>query len=102
MMAAGFLDDPEDELGRALNPHVHLLRELLARHCRVLSGQPGIGKTTEVDQLSAVALEWLQSNETLIPLTGRLLHSPEELRRRTVESEQWHSAISEADAFASC
>jgi hypothetical protein len=90
----GFLDDPEDELGRALNPHVHLIRELLDRHCLVLSGQPGIGKTTEVDQLAAEAVEWLQPNETLIPLTGRLLHSPEELRRRTVESEQWNSAIS--------
>ncbi|HKP01924.1 MAG TPA: hypothetical protein VJU77_01060 [Chthoniobacterales bacterium] len=91
----GFLDDPEDELGRALNPHVHQLRDLLTRPCLVLSGQPGIGKTIEVDELAAKATEWLQPNERLIKLTGRLLHSPEELRRRTIESAAWTSTITD-------
>ncbi len=61
----GFLDDPEDELGRAMNPELHLLSELLARSCLVLSGQPGIGKTTEVDALAARSMEWLAPDETL-------------------------------------
>lgn len=89
----GFLDDPEDEFGRALNPHVHLLPELLNRHCLVLSGQPGIGKTTEVNELESKSAEWLQPDETLISLTGRLLQSSEELRRKTVEAAKWKSAI---------
>ena len=90
----GFLDDPEDDFSRALNPHVHRLRDLLNRSCLVLSGQPGIGKTIEVDELAAKPNEWLVPNETLIPLAGRLLRSPDELRRRTIESAAWKSALS--------
>ena len=91
----GFLDDPEDELGCALNPNVHRLRDLLERPCLVLSGQPGIGKTTEIEELATNSAEWLRPNERLIKLTGRLLHSPEELRRKTIESPLWKSTIAD-------
>jgi hypothetical protein len=89
----GLLDDPEDDFGRALNPNVFLLDELLSRSCLVLSGQPGIGKTIEVDLLETRSSEWLRADEILVKLTGRLLHSPEELRRQTIDSARWRDAI---------
>ena len=49
----GFIDDPEDDFGHALNPAVFSLAELLARPCLVLSGQPGIGKTQRSLRLSS-------------------------------------------------
>jgi hypothetical protein len=89
----GFMDDPEDDFGRSLNPKVYHLNELVARRCLVLSGQPGIGKTIEVGVLAKHPNEWLADDERLIVLTGRLLYSPEELRRKTVESPEWRGAL---------
>jgi hypothetical protein len=90
----GFMDDPEDDFGRAMNPEVHLLSELLPRSCLVLAGQPGIGKTTEVETL-AEDVSWLAPNEVLIQISGRLATSVEELRRRTVDSPRWKTALAE-------
>jgi hypothetical protein len=89
----GFIDDPEDEFGHSLNPEVVRIAELLARPCLALTGQPGIGKTNEVQALEKSPGEWLAPDEKLIFLTGRLIHSPEELRRRTVDSQEWREAL---------
>lgn len=89
----GFLDDPADDFGRAANPDVKELRELLPQPCLVLSGQPGIGKTTEVESLRQNPSDWLEQDETLIAFSGRIITSEEMLRRETVESPRWKHAI---------
>lgn len=41
----GYLSDPEAEYGRLLNPELALFPEIDSKHCLVLLGEPGIGKT---------------------------------------------------------
>ena len=41
----GYLYDPETEFGRLLNPELALFPEIDGKHCLVLLGEPGIGKT---------------------------------------------------------
>ena len=91
----GFLDNPEGSFGRAINPELRTIDELLDRSCLVLSGQPGIGKTTEVDALVERSPEWLAPDETLISFHCRTLVSEESLRRETVEAPAWTKALAE-------
>jgi predicted NACHT family NTPase len=41
----GYLSDPETEYGRLLNSELVLFPEIASKHCLVLLGEPGIGKT---------------------------------------------------------
>src|SRR5687767_2462345 len=47
---AGFLIDPETEYGRHLQPNAIALNRLDEAPCLVLLGEPGIGKSTSVEQ----------------------------------------------------
>lgn len=46
----GFLYDPESEYGDRLNPHVRKFDQIAATPCLVLLGEPGIGKSHELEQ----------------------------------------------------
>jgi hypothetical protein len=46
----GFLYDPESEYGDTLNPHVQKFDQMAATPCLVLLGEPGIGKSHELEQ----------------------------------------------------
>ena len=51
---AGFLYDPADELGRHVNPCLRTLPELLSEAGPlVLCGEPGLGKSTELEAVRA-------------------------------------------------
>ena len=49
--AGGFLTDPLSEFARFYPLNVFQLDDLLQRHCLVLCGEPGMGKTAELDEL---------------------------------------------------
>jgi len=95
----GFMDDPEDIYGRAMNPEVHSLPDLLSSPLLVLTGQPGIGKTTEVDRLASQASTWLSHGEELVHVRGRIITSDEALRRETVDSPKWRRTIAEGGSI---
>ena len=46
----GFLYDPESKYGDTLNPHVRKFDQIAATPCLVLLGEPGIGKSHELEQ----------------------------------------------------
>ena len=89
----GFVDDPEDEYGALMNPAVRPIDDLLSLPCLVLGGQPGIGKSTEIDRLQARRSEWLRPDESLI-IAGCLdIDSTSALLRDTVESRAWRETL---------
>ncbi len=49
--AGGFLSDPISEFGHFYPLNVFPIDDLLQRHCLVLCGEPGMGKTAELDEL---------------------------------------------------
>jgi len=48
----GFLVDPEGNLGRFLYPEALSVEAALSRRCAVLLGEPGIGKSTELERIN--------------------------------------------------
>ena len=53
----GFLTDPEDELGARLNPNARSWSALAEQPCLVLLGEPGMGKSTEVERAACARVE---------------------------------------------
>lgn len=45
---SGFLYDPDDQYGKALNPDLVTLKDIIDVPCLVLLGEPGIGKSTTI------------------------------------------------------
>ena len=48
----GFLADPEGRHGTFLNPSALRFESVSSRRCAVLLGEPGIGKTTELERVN--------------------------------------------------
>ncbi len=48
----GFLADPEGKYGAFLNPSALTFEAVSSRRCAVLLGEPGIGKTTELERVN--------------------------------------------------
>lgn len=48
----GFLADPEGKHGRFRNPDAVPVTEVLSHRCAVLLGEPGIGKSTELERVN--------------------------------------------------
>src|SRR6185436_151893 len=48
----GFLADPEGKHGSFLNPSALPFESVSSRRCAVLLGEPGIGKTTELERVN--------------------------------------------------
>ncbi len=91
----GFLVDPEDEYGKFSNPHLCSTEELAPYRCIILSGQPGLGKTIEVEKLEKVTIRAAnQSSDTIIGFHCRSIASHEALRRATIGAPIWKTTIS--------
>jgi hypothetical protein len=82
----GFLDDPDSDFGRHLNPAVHELDALLARSPLVLCGEPGIGKTTALSNLRT-KLE--AAYDSVLWLEFRAIPDVGTFVRRTIETSIW-------------
>ena len=89
----GFLTDPEDKYGSIANPTVRRLSQLLPEAGPlVLCGEPGIGKSTELENVRAV-LEGERDarGEVLRWIVFRDVADVTEFRRLTVDSPQWQA-----------
>ena len=83
----GFLTDPEDRYGRHANPNVARLDSLLPRvGPTVLCGEPGIGKSTELEGVRAVLAP---EGEFLRWIVFRDVADVTDFRRRTVDHTLW-------------
>jgi hypothetical protein len=82
----GFLDDPENDFGRHINPAVCELDALVERSPLVLCGEPGIGKTTALRNLR----EKIESiHEKALWIDLRSIPDPGTFVRRTSETKLW-------------
>ena len=90
---SGFLTDPEDKYGSIANPTVRRLSQLLPEvGPLVLCGEPGIGKSTELENVRAI-LEGERDarGEELRWIVFRDVADVAEFRRLTVDSSQWQA-----------
>jgi len=86
----GFLTDPEGELyARLLNPHLVTFDKLLNEKCLILWGDPGIGKSTVLQQGKSALESSLGTNDKLIWLDFRDVPNEQVFARRTFESITW-------------
>ena len=71
-----FFEDPQGLVGQHLHPQAAILPEITPETwLLVLCGEPGLGKTTELDLLRASLPATLGENERLIHLKARTFES---------------------------
>ncbi len=87
----GFLADPEDDYGSYFNPSLRSLAEMLPEvGALTLCGEPGIGKTTELDRVRAIVEADHASNGGAVCwLNFQEIAGFADFRRCTVESDTW-------------
>jgi hypothetical protein len=90
-----FLDDPEGDFGRHLNPNVRSLDELRDRPCLVLLGEPGMGKTSTLEAERA-GLEALYEKDNCIWIKFRDIPDNATFTRRVFDSTAWKAWIAGA------
>lgn len=61
----GFLEDPTGEFGKYVSPNLATLEDLRKVGCLILVGEPGIGKSTEIEDLYHATQEEVGEDHTL-------------------------------------
>ncbi|MDB6066258.1 MAG: hypothetical protein JWR26_2466 [Pedosphaera sp.] len=85
----GFLSDPDGEFSRLYNPELSTLEQLLTEPCLILCGDPGIGKSTMIQE-AKVALQHSVGNDGhVVFLDFRRLPNESFFARRTFDSAEW-------------
>lgn len=85
----GFLTDPEDEFAKLYNPELFTLDQLLAESCLILCGDPGIGKSTVIQQHEDTLNSSLGENGHFILIDFRDIPSDTAFNRWTIDSPEW-------------
>ena len=62
----GFLEDPTSKFGKYFNPNLVILESLANVNCLFLLGEPGIGKSTEIEDLSSATSAAKGEEHTLL------------------------------------
>lgn len=79
--SAEFFEDPHGLYGKHLHPHTANIFEITPETgLLVLCGEPGLGKTTELDQLRERLTTSARENERLIDLKARTFESFQDLQ----------------------
>lgn len=86
-----FLVDPQTVYGKHFQPHVLTLSEITPDSgLLVLCGEPGLGKTTEIEQLHANLTVTLAEDKKLIHLKARDFGSLPDLEGYLEKQPAWH------------
>ena len=67
----GYLSNPDEEWGKACNPDLLTLEEISDIPCLVLLGEPGIGKSRELDKLQNLTEQKISFEDQVLPLNLR-------------------------------
>jgi hypothetical protein len=86
--AGGFLSDPVSEFGDLYPLNVFPLDDLLQRHCLVLCGEPGMGKTAEVDELGK-RLRTVPNASQVLRVDFRSCLDGGDFHKKIFQSAQW-------------
>src|SRR5689334_20527711 len=84
----GFLSDPVSEFGHLYPLNVFPLDDLLHRHCVILCGEPGIGKTRELDELEA-RLVTIANAPQVLRVNFRSCLDGADFHKKVFESRKW-------------
>ena len=88
----GFLSDSDSEFGKYINPEMKLLEELLPIPCLVLLGEPGIGKSTIINEQRQVLQGQGEKNDLeILWLDLRSIGSEQRLVQKLFESPIFRS-----------
>ncbi len=71
----GYLCDPESEYGHLLNPELVGLEAIADVPCLILLGEPGIGKSREMENLAKYTRETIEPSHQLLELNLRSCNS---------------------------
>lgn len=85
----GFLTDPESEYTRFYSPELYTLDQLAAESCLILCGDPGIGKTTVIQQHKDVLKSSLGERGHFMLIDFRDVPSDSAFSRWTFDSIEW-------------
>jgi hypothetical protein len=64
----GYLSNPDEERGKAYNPDLLTLEEISDAPCLVLLGEPGIGKSQELDKLRNYTEKVIDKDDCILSL----------------------------------
>jgi hypothetical protein len=85
----GFLTDPEDEFAKLYNPELFTLDQLVTEPCLILCGDPGIGKSTVIQQHKNALRSSLGEHGYFILIDFRDVPSESAFTRWTFDSPDW-------------
>ena len=99
--SAEFFEDPAGVFGKHLHPEAATLSEITPdTGLLVLCGEPGLGKTTELDLLRENLAATCGEHERLIHLKAREFGSFPDLQSCLEDLPAWHAWITGGDSFA--
>lgn len=84
--SGGFLSDPDDGDFRFGAKDLFAAAELTDRHCLILCGEPGMGKTTELDHLER---RLRTADETIIRVNFRSCLDAADFKAKTFRAKAW-------------
>jgi hypothetical protein len=84
--SGGFLSDPDDEDFRFSAKDLFNAAELIDGHCLILCGEPGMGKTTELDNLER---QLRTAGETIIRVNFRSCLDAGDFKAKTFRAKTW-------------
>ena len=85
----GFLYDPLDDFQKFFNPHAVQLQQIDETPCLILLGEPGIGKSTELDIFRDCRRHHPPANTTTLPVDLSSYSSPYDIDTRLFGSDSF-------------
>ena len=85
----GFLIDPDSEYGRVYNPNLLSSQDLISKPCLVLLGEPGIGKSYEIETCQQETISRIAKDQEVLFLDLRAFSSDFLLYTSIFENEKF-------------
>lgn len=96
--AGGFLTDPVSEFGHLYPLNVFSVDDLLQRHCVILCGEPGIGKTKELDELE-IRLTTIPNAPQLLRVNFRSCLDAADFHKKVFDSPRWATWLQSSNSL---